>query len=87
MITHEFEINRNIFEKRKSSILQHKLRPTLKCYTIKNFVLDEKTGEFVFNKSFKKNTIRWDDPKKDKGSFTISKSENSDKIKVKITIY
>jgi hypothetical protein len=87
MITWEFEVNRKLFDKRKSSILQHKLRPTLKCYTIKNFVLDEQTNEYTFNKSYKKGTIRFDDPKTDRGTFEISKAENTDKIKVKIIVY
>ena len=87
MITLEFEVNRKTFEKRKSSILQHKLRPTLKCYTIKNFVLNETTNEYTFNKSFRKGPARWNDPKTDKGTFEVSKAANSDKIKVKIIVF
>jgi len=47
MIKFNFEIDKKKFDRRALSEVQHKLRPALKCYTVKQFTLDEE-GIFSF---------------------------------------
>ena len=83
MLTYEFLIDKGMFSVRASSILQHKLRPALKCYTIKNFSLKE--NNYTFTKTRKINGYIFEEPKIETGSFEILE-DNGNKLKIKIII-
>ncbi len=61
MFSQSFKFKKRDFLKRKSSIIQTKLKVFLKCYTIFNFELDDSNKRYRFNKSYKINGIRMDD--------------------------
>ncbi len=58
MIRRDFTLNKREFLKRKPSILQHKLRLVMKCYTIVNFNLTDADQSFTFQKSYRVNKVR-----------------------------
>jgi len=53
MIAREFIIEKKLFLRRKLTILQHKLRVVMKCYTVVNFQLDDNENKFSFQKSYR----------------------------------
>jgi hypothetical protein len=61
------------------TVLQHKIRAVMKCYTLREFTADEETKTFTFKKSHIINKIRMDDPKTYTGSYLIEEidEENS----------
>lgn len=68
----DFKIDKKTFRRRKLSILQHKLRTTMRCYTITDFDLDDDTSSFVFKKTHKINGLKMIDPKEYRGRFLIN---------------
>lgn len=86
MITREFKINQKVFRKRKLTLLQHKLRVVMKCYTINNFVLDDLNNSFTFQKTFKKNGIQINDTTINTGNFQIIDLESSEDIILKLNV-
>jgi hypothetical protein len=86
MIAREFKINEKTFKKRMLTLLQHKLRTVMKCYTIINFNLLE-NNKFTFQKSYKKFNVRLDDPKVHEGHFEFEKIPDSTEILLKIYVH
>jgi len=67
----DFKIKNKTFRRRKLSILQHKLRVIMKCYTVVDFNLDHETNEFTFKKTHKINGLKMDDPKEHSGRYVV----------------
>lgn len=86
MTKREIKVKKTEFEKRKLTTLQHKLRVVLKCYTIKNFVLNEEERTFSFNKTHLINRIQMEDKKKISGKYDIQDLD-SDEILIIFTIF
>lgn len=80
-----FIVKRDEFERRKKTLIQHKLRVVLKCYTVFNFVLNEENDRFTFNKSYKIQGRRLEDPNPLEGFFETEEL-NEESIKMKITV-
>ena len=76
MITKSFIIKKRDFERKPITIFQHKLRIFLKCYTIKELILNELENNFTFKKTHKINTLIMKDPKLYKGSYTVEEKED-----------
>jgi len=85
MISREFVIDKKLFLKRKLTILQHKLRVVMKCYTIVNFKLDAE-NKFTFQKCYRVNKIRIDDPTINSGKYSAEEIPTTDKILLKIFV-
>ena len=85
MIGREFILNKNQFQKKKLTILQHKLRVVMKCYTVTNFILND-DNTFSFQKSFKKYGIKITDPKINTGSLVITDIDETDEIILRINV-
>lgn len=85
MIGREFIIDEKVFLKRKLTILQHKLRVVMKCYTVINFKIDE-NDNFSFQKSYRVNKIRIDDPTINSGKYSAEKIPTTDKVLLKILV-
>ncbi len=84
--SYDFLIEREIFDKRKVSEIQQRIKTPLKCYSVTNFkMIDE--SNFEFNKSNRKmiagKFMVFKDSKLHKGSYVF---ENAPKEKYKITI-
>lgn len=88
MIAREFIIEKKLFLRRKLTILQHKLRVVMKCYTIVNFQLDENENEnkFSFQKSYRISKVRIDDSNVNTGGYSIEEIPTTDKILLKIYV-
>lgn len=80
-----FKITRDEFSRRKKTILQHKLRVVLKCYTVFNFVLNEENGNFTFSKSYKIRGRRIEDQNILEGYFELEDIDD-DHLKLRISV-
>ena len=76
MTTKRFVISKREGETRISSTIQHKLRVVLKCYTIKNFNVNQEENTFTFNKTNRIRGIVINDKKLYSGSFQIVLNDN-----------
>jgi hypothetical protein len=74
--TKRFVISKREGETRISSTIQHKLRVVLKCYTIKNFNVNQEENTFTFNKTNRIRGIVINDKKLYSGSFQIVLNDN-----------
>jgi hypothetical protein len=86
MIGREFTIDKKTFLKRKLTILQHKLRVVMKCYTVVNFKLYDSENKFEFQKCYRVNKIRIDDPTLNSGKYSIEEIPSTDNIVLKIFV-
>lgn len=86
MIYREFKINLKTFRRRKLTLLQHKLRVVMKCYTVNNFALNDADNSFQFQKTFKKSGIQIIDDTINTGRFEIQSISNSEDIILKIYV-
>jgi hypothetical protein len=86
MITREFIIEKKLFLRRKLTILQHKLRVVMKCYTVVNFELDDNEGTFSFQKSYRINKVRIDDSNVNTGGYSMEEIPTTDKVLLKIYV-
>lgn len=77
MIRKDFNISTKEAKSRLSSTLQHKLRVVLKCYTINNFILNEESHSFSFNKTNRIRGIKIIDSKDYLGQYSLEKNEQS----------
>lgn len=83
MTSREFNIDNRTIARRLPSLLQHKLRVVMKCYTITGFVLNE-DNTFVFRKSHMINGVRLNDSKVYTGSFEIQPGAPKSTLKINI---
>lgn len=84
---YEYIVEKELFDRRTLTQLQHKLRVALKCYTIQEFKMvnnQEHSDYFEFKITYRKNKIQFGEDKFHHGSFT---KEQIDELKYKITIY
>jgi len=86
MLSREFKINLKTFRRRKLTLLQHKLRVVMKCYTVNNFVLNDQDNTFSFQKSFKKSGIQINDDTVNTGNFEVTDIPNSDEILLRVNV-
>jgi hypothetical protein len=73
----KFNISTREATSRISSTLQHKLRVVMKCYTIKNFELDEENNAFTFNKTNRIRGIVIKDKKDYSGTYQLIKNDEN----------
>lgn len=84
---YEYIVEKEVFDRRTLTQLQHKLRVALKCYTIQEFKMvdnQDQSDYFEFKITYRKNKIQFGENKFHHGSFT---KEQIDDSKYKITIY
>ena len=58
MTSRSFVIKSEDYNKKKKTIIQHKIRTLLKCYTVQEFSLMEETKTFTFKKTYKINNVQ-----------------------------
>lgn len=84
---YDYIVEKDVFDRRTLTQLQHKLRVALKCYTIQDFkMIDNNTysNYFEFKITYRKNKIQFGENKLHHGYYT---KEDLDDSKYKITIY
>lgn len=80
MPTKSFEIKSDEFARRGRSMIQHKLRVLLKCYTVYDFSMDEEEKTYLFKKSIRRNGVKRNDPKQLSGRYEIKELEDGKSI-------
>lgn len=58
MTSKDFIVKEEDFNKKKKTIIQHKIRTMLKCYTVQDFNLLEDTQTFSFRQTFRINGVQ-----------------------------
>lgn len=86
MVIKSFKIKKSDFEKKPITMFQHKLRILMKCYTIRELVLDEINFTITFKKSHKINGLKMEDPKEYIGTYEVAESETPTEIILKLMI-
>jgi hypothetical protein len=86
MLHREFKINLKTFRRRKLTLLQHKLRVVMKCYTVNNFVLNDTDNTFSFQKTFKKSGLQFTDATINTGKFEVVEMPDDDEIILKVYV-
>lgn len=84
MTERSFVLKKDVFERRKLTTLQHKLRVVYKCYTIREFVLTD-NNTFTFKISHRINGKKIDLAKQYTGSF-LAEDLNEKEVKLKIIV-
>ena len=84
MPSRSFDVNPQEFSRRGRTMIQHKLRVLLKCYTVYDFTMDEDSKTFNFKKSIRRNGVKRNDPKPLSGRFEL---ENINKDKSILTLW
>lgn len=80
MISKSFKLKKREFERRILTIFQHKLRVLMRCYTIKEFKLNEAEQKYSFKKTHKMNGVQFEDPNIRYGSYQIEELPDNDEI-------
>lgn len=83
MTSRDFIIPLSDYNKKKKTIIQHKIRTLLKCYTVQDFSLDESLGSFTFKKTIRINGLQMVYPTVLTGKYAV---ENVDADSVKLTL-
>ena len=86
MVSQSFKIKRSDFEKKPITIFQHKLRVLMKCYTIRELILDEINFTVKFKKSHKINGLKMEDQKEYTGRYEVVEVDNPYEIILKLII-
>ncbi len=73
MPSRSFKVSAEEFSRRGRTMIQHKLRVLLKCYTVYDFKMNEVDNTFSFKKSVRRNGIKRNDPKHLNGKFELNK--------------
>ena len=84
MPTKSFQVKTEEFNRRGRSIIQHKIRVLLKCYTVYEFSMDDEEKTFLFKKSVRRNKVKRNDPKQLSGRYEITEI---DKEHSKLTLW
>lgn len=86
MISREFKISLKTFRRRKLTLLQHKLRVVMKCYTVNNFALNDTDNTFSFQKTYKKSGIQINDETINTGKFEVTELTEADEILLRVYV-
>lgn len=90
MTTKDFIVSEEDFNNKKRTIIQHKIRTMLKCYTVQDFNLSEETKTFTFRQTFRINGIQVVMKKIVEGRYEFSnfldESDNINKTKLTLIV-
>lgn len=89
MTSREFTITVDDYNKKKKTIIQHKIRTLLKCYTVQEFNLDEDSKSFTFKQTLKIRGFQMVSPKVLTGKFhteNLGLIDGKDSLKLTLSI-
>jgi hypothetical protein len=86
MVTRSFKVKKKDFERKPLSVLQYRLRVFLKCYTIRDMILDEINFKIKFKKSHRASGIKVLDPKEYTVYYETIETDNPSEIILQFTI-
>jgi len=85
-IARTFRINHKTFRRRKLTFLQQKLKTVMKCYTVKDFILNEANNTFSFSKTYKKMGVVLNSDTVNTGGYLTFEVPDTEDIMVKIYV-
>jgi len=86
MVSRSFIVKKEDLEIRFMTTFVHKLKTFMKCYTIRDFVVNEETKKFQFRTSHKIGGIRMDYPNLRKGEYEIAETDNPKEVKLTLKV-
>jgi hypothetical protein len=90
MTSRDFIVTEEDFNKKKKTIIQHKIRTMLKCYTVQDFNLNEETNVYTFRQTFRINGVQIAMSKVLEGRYEtenfLDVSDNTNKIKLTLIV-
>lgn len=86
MVTQNFKISKKDFIRKPHTFFQRKLRGFLKCYTIRDIMIDDVNSIVIFKKSHKISGIKMEDPKEYTVTYEVLESEDPKEVIIKLTI-
>lgn len=81
-----FKLDREVFEKRMASEIQHKLRVVMRCYTIKNLLINPEEKTFSFTYTHRVNNVQMHGKKTLNGQYETFDIDD-DNLMLKITVF
>jgi hypothetical protein len=85
MISKLFIVKKSDFLKKKLTIIQHKLRVVMKCYTIREFEADEQNKTYSFKVVRRINGVKIESKKELQGSYEIDEVDE-DRISLRLKV-
>ena len=85
MISRPFIVKKTDFLKRKYTIIQHKLRLVMRCYTIRDFKVDESNRLYKFKVTRKINGVKIKSKKEYEGTYSVEEV-NDDSLLLKLKV-
>ena len=80
MITKTFILDRISLENRLAPVISKKLRILMRCYTIRDLIINDIDKSLTFKKSHKIGGLQMTDPVEYKGRFTIEDNEDGKSV-------
>ena len=80
MITRTFILDRVSVENRLATVIGKKLRVLMRCYTIRDLIINDIDKSLTFKKSHKIGGLQMADPVEYKGRFTIEDNEDGKNV-------
>jgi len=81
-----FKIKVREYDRKLITVIQHKLRVLMKCYTIRDLKIDPDQQTFTFKKSHRISNITMKDPKEYSGKYSTEEIEGSNEMYFKLTV-
>jgi len=85
MISRLFTIKKADFIKRKLTIIQRKLRLVMKCYSIRDFEVDEFEKKYKFKITRKINGVKLESKKQFEGTYEIDEVDE-DRLSLRLKV-
>ena len=89
MTSRDFVIPISDYNKKKKTIIQHKIRTLLKCYTVQEFNLNESDCSFSFKKTLRINGLQMTYPTTLYGKYSIEDlglKDNTHSVKLTLSV-
>ena len=81
-----FKIKTREYNRKFITLIHHKLRVLMKCYTVRDLKIDPDKQVFTFKKSHKINGLTMKDSKEYSGHYEIEEIEGTEEMYFKITV-
>ena len=86
MVTQNFKISKKDFNRKPHTFFQRTLRVFLRCYTIRDIMIDDANFIVIFKKSHKISGIKMEDPKEYEVKYEVLESEDPKEVIIKLIV-
>jgi len=81
-----FKIKTRDYNRKLTTVIQHKLRVLMKCYTIRDLKINPDDQTFIFKKSHRIGSLTMKDKKEYSGNYEVQEIERSFEMYFKLTV-